>query len=94
MCQALMQSTNKKRMINFATFFEAHYMQDSEYARKRNGPLYSQPQSISTKPKMPQGSRFLGNNGYNAPIETSVAWPTKKKKKARSSLRASSQAKQ
>jgi hypothetical protein len=84
----------KPKMINFATFFETFYMQDSEYARRGRGPLYNQPQSISSKPKMPQGSRFLGNNGYNAPLETSVAWPTKKKKKTRSSLRASSQAKQ
>lgn len=65
-------------------------MQDSEYARRGKGPLYTQAQSISTKPKMPQGSRFLGNDGYNAPIETTVAWPTKRKKKtkARSSSRA------
>ncbi len=79
-------------MINFATFFETFYMQDSEYARRGKGPLYTQAQSISTKPKMPQGSRFLGNDGYNAPIETTVAWPTKRKTKKKIKARLNSRA--
>ena len=78
----------------FATFFETYYMNDSEYARSGKGPLLNQPNSISTITRAPRQG-FKGNEGYGAPEENILKWPTlRKKKRPQPKSRASSQAKQ
>lgn len=60
--------------------FETFYNNDSQYARKGSGPLHNQPNSISTITRPPKGG-FKGNEGYGAPEDVQVKWPSLKNKK-------------
>jgi len=79
-------------MLDFATFFETYYMNDSEYARTGKGPLFNQANSISTITRAPRQG-FKGNEGYGAPEENILKWPTLKNRKKPHKLCASSQEK-
>lgn len=80
-------------MQSFATFFETYYNIDSQYARTGSGPMLNQPNSISTITRTPRAG-FKGNEGYGAPEENILKWPSLKNRKKPRKLRASSQAKQ
>lgn len=62
--------------------FETFYYNDSEYARTGKGPLLNQPASVSTITRAPK-SGFKGNEGYGAPEDLQIKWPTLKKKKSK-----------
>ena len=63
--------------------FETFYNNDSQYARTGSGPLLNQPNSISTMTRPPR-SGFKGNEGYGAPDDVQVNWPSLTKNKKRS----------
>lgn len=62
--------------------FETFYYNDSEYARTGKGPLLNQPNSVGTITRAPK-SGFKGNEGFGAPEDLQIKWPTLKKKKSK-----------